>query len=240
MSFVHFIYIQSSKANIKLAEEKVTKLREIIRTTPGLTRGLFYLPTTAKDYYTDDGPSPRLALQLYYDDLESLEKTISANGHLQKLNDSTLWAGLPDLRITHQVMYARDYSLDNNDEYADTEQPLCSYLVHYPGKAEDLNAWINYYLDHHPQILRTFPGCREMEVYTRVGWRDALGWEAVNYMQRNRLIFDNAEMLEAALNSPFRHESRADFEKFPNFSGSNIHFPMLTEDLDLQPDAKAL
>jgi uncharacterized protein (TIGR02118 family) len=233
MSFVHFVCIQSSSATIKLAEGKVTELREIVRATPGLRRGLFYLPTTAKDYYTDDGPSPRFALQLYYNDLETLEKTISAQGHLQKLNDSTHWAGLPDLRITHQVMYARDYSLSNIHEQRNTDEPLCSYLVHYPGKAEDLNAWINYYLDHHPQILRTFPGCREMEVYTRVGWRDALGWEAVNYMQRNRLIFDNAEVLEAALNSPFRHDSRADFEKFPAFTGSNIHFPMLTEDLDL-------
>ena len=236
MSFVHFIFIQSSSAKIKLSKEKVTQVREIVRATPGLTRGLFYLPTTANDYYTDDGPSPRLALQLYYNDLEVLEKTISEKGYLQRLNDLTLWTGLDGLRITHQVMYARDYSLSKADEHSETDEPLCSYLVHYPGKAEDLNAWINYYLDNHPQILRTFPGCREMEVYTRIGWRDALGWEAVNYMQRNRLIFDNAEVLEAALNSPFRHKSRADFEKFPAFTGSNIHFPMLTEDLNLQPE----
>ncbi len=233
MSFVHFIYIQSSDASIFLSEDVVTKLREMIRPTPALKRGLFYLPATANDYYTDDGASPRFALQLYYDDLETLEKTICAGGHLQQLTDTALWVGLSDLRITHQVMYARDYTLAKAVKHTESDEPLCSYLVHYPGKADDLNEWLNYYLDHHPQILRTFPGLREIEVYTRVGWRDALPWEPVNYMQRNRLIFDNANALEAALNSPIRHESRADFEKLPPFTGSNVHFPMLTEDLDL-------
>jgi len=233
MSFVHFVYIQSNDATTFLSPEIVVQIREIVLATPGLTRGLFYLPAQAQDYYTDDGPSPRLALQLYYNDLEKLEKTICADGHLQMLTDSALWAGLSRLRITHQVMYARDYTLPSTANVPKTDEPLCSYLVHYPGKADDFNAWLNFYLDNHPQILRTFLGCREMEVYTRVDWRDALAWESVNYMQRNRLIFDNAAALEAALNSPIRHKSRADFEKFPPFTGSNIHFPMLTEDLDL-------
>ena len=236
MSFVHFIYIQSSTATAFLSPEIVTQLQQIVRATPALTRGLFYLPAKAQDYYTDDGPSPRLALQLYYSDLETLEKAICTGGYLQILTDSALWIGLPGLRITHQVMYARDYTLLDTADLSDTGEPLCSYLVHYPGKADDLNNWLNYYLDHHPQILRTFPGLREIEIYTRVSWRDALPWESVNYMQRNRLIFDNAAALEAALNSPIRHESRADFEKFPHFTGSNIHFPMLTEDLNLLPE----
>jgi hypothetical protein len=34
--------------------------------------------------------------------------------------------------------------------------------------------------------------------------------------------------LTAALNSPVRHEMRADFKQFPPFSGANTHFPMLT------------
>ena len=235
MSLVHFVYIQSNDANTFLSAKIVAQIRQIVIATPGLSRGLFYLPAQAQDYYTDDGPSPRLALQLYYNNLEMLEKTICAKGHLQMLTDSELWTELPGLRITHQVMYARDYTLPSTANLAETDEPLCSYLVHYPGKADDLNNWLNYYLDHHPQILRTFPGLREIEVYTRVGWRDALPWESVNYMQRNRLIFDNATALEAALNSPIRHKSRADFEKLPPFTGSNIHFPMLTEDLDLLP-----
>ena len=231
MSFVHFITVQSSDNSARLSSDNTETIKKIVSTTPGLTRALFYSPASARDYYTDDGAAPCLALQLYYDDIESLEKPICASGHLQALRDAKIWSALPDLRISHQAMIVRDYSLPGSTATSGSADALCSYLVHYPGQAEDFNTWLNFYLDHHPQILRTFEGLREIEVYTRVDWRDTLDWERVEYMQRNRLIFDSADALEAALNSPVRHQSRADFEQFPPFTGSNIHYPMLTEEL---------
>ncbi|MFB9947979.1 hypothetical protein ACFFP0_03915 [Rhizobium puerariae] len=236
MPFCHFVYVQSDDPQFELAPEKIEAARAIVQGLPNLRRGLFFLPARARDYYTDDGPSPRLALQLYYDTLEALEHTISAQGPLRKLADPALLGDVPGLRVTHQAMYARPYDvLDDVHRPDGTEKP-CSYLVHYPGTAEDFNAWLDYYLDHHPQIMKTFPRIREIEIYTRVGWRDRMRWERVDYMQRNRLIFDSAAALEAALNSGVRHDMRADFEKFPPFTGSNIHFPMLTEELVGNPE----
>ena len=52
--------------------------------------------------------------------------------------------------------------------------------------------------------------------------------ERAAYMQRNKVVFDNAAGLTAALNSPIRHEMRDDFNKFPPYEGSNIHYPMAT------------
>ncbi|NKB36025.1 MAG: hypothetical protein GKR93_02495 [Gammaproteobacteria bacterium] len=231
MSFVHFVTVQSSDPAAQLASEKIEQIKNIVRATPDLSRALFFLPTKARDYYTDDGASPSLALQLYYKNIESLERPICDMGNLQAIGDSKLWNGIPDLRISHQAMTARDYTLTSARAASNSTETLCSYLVHYPGQAEDFNTWLNFYLDHHPQILRTFEGLREIEVYTRVDWRDTLGWDRVEYMQRNRLIFDSVSALEAALNSPVRHKSRADFEQFPTFTGSNIHYPMLTEEL---------
>ncbi len=231
MSFVHFISVQSSDASARLAPASIEQIKKIVRATPELNRALFFLPTKARDYYTDDGASPCLALQLYYENIEALEKPICARGSLQALADAKLWSEIPDLCITHQAMTARDYTLRKAQSVSNTAETLCSYLVHYPGQAEDFNVWLNFYLDHHPQILRTFEGLREIEVYTRVDWRDTIGWERVEYMQRNRLIFDSTQALEAALNSSVRHKSRADFEQFPPFTGSNIHYPMLTEEL---------
>ena len=230
MKLTHFIYVESGDSG-SLPQDAVNRLRELLASCPGLTRALFYLPATAKDYYTDDGPSPALALQLYYADIETLERNIGAGGYLQEFAHPEYWEALPGLRITHQAMLVRDFSLAGREQLVEPSASLCSYLVHYPGEAEDFNAWLNFYLDNHPQILRTFPGLREIEVYTRIDWRDSLPWERVHFMQRNRLIFDSAEALEGALNSPVRHQSRADFENFPPFTGSNIHFPMLTEEL---------
>ncbi len=229
MSFTLFVHVETSDNSRVLPPEADERVRSILRDVPGLKRALIHRPTTARDYYTDDGASPRLALQLYFDRLEWLEAAVGPHGALQALATPSLWATLPDLRITHQVMYARPYPVLDAVYRPDGDEPPCSYLVHYPGAAEDFNRWLDYYLDHHPQIMKRFPRIREIEIYTRVGWRDSLPWERVDYMQRNRLIFDSAGALEAALHSPVRHDMRADFEKFPPFTGSNVHYPMHTE-----------
>jgi hypothetical protein len=102
----------------------------------------------------------------------------------------------------------------------------CQFLVLYPGRAENLDEWLAYSLAHHPQIMKFFDGVREIEIFTRVDWIDAMPWPRVRYMQRNKLMFDSAEAITAAMNSPVRHQMRADFERFPPFEGSNILHPM--------------
>ncbi len=50
----------------------------------------------------------------------------------------------------------------------------------------------------------------------------------VAHMQRNKVVFAHAQALSAALLSPVIHEMRADFHRFPPFSGGNVHYPMST------------
>jgi hypothetical protein len=53
-------------------------------------------------------------------------------------------------------------------------------------------------------------------------------------MQRNKVVFDSAEALVRALNSPVRGEMRADFHKFPPFEGDNVHYPFAT--VEIRPE----
>lgn len=76
--------------------------------------------------------------------------------------------------------------------------------------------------------MTRFPGIRRVEVCTRIDWCGALPWTRVDHMQRNKVVFDDAAALTAALNSPVRHEMRADFADFPPFTGPVSHFPMTT------------
>lgn len=228
MSFVHFTYFLTDTPGVPLPEAEVDAVRDTVRTLPGVKRAMLYSPAKARDIYTDDGPSPSMALQLYYDDLPTLEATLRDGGALCSM------AGSLSIReVNHQVMVGRPFPVDDATWHRDGDAPRCGYLVHYPGKAKDLNAWLDHYLDHHPQIMRTFPRIREIEIYTRTDWRDTLNWTQVHYMQRNRLIFDSEAALEAALQSEVRHHMRADFEAFPEFTGENLHYPMHLEDLAL-------
>ena len=43
--------------------------------------------------------------------------------------------------------------------------------------------------------MAEFPGIRELEVYTRLDWVSLLPWTRLNFMQRNKVVFDSADAL---------------------------------------------
>lgn len=197
-------------------------LRPLLASVPGLAQALVYTPARARDQYNADEAAPALGLQLEFPRLEALEAASAAGGALQSLTVPSLKGA----RVTQQAMYVRTYSVD--DPKVRGERP-CSYVVHYPGPAADMNAWLGHYIAGHPPVMRKFPGIRHIEILTRVDWVTALPFTPVAHMQRNRVMFDSAEALEAALQSEVRHELRADFHTFPPFEGGNHHYAMLTE-----------
>lgn len=207
------------RQNGAVSAEDVARIAAVLRATPGVTRALVHTPAQTHDPYLDDGAPPALVLQLYWHDLAALD---AAQRHLHALT-----AGLPSLRdaaVTQQAMLARSFPVPEPRGVDRT----CTYLVSYEGEAEDLDAWVTHYTMHHTAVMARFPGIREIEVCTRLDWQGALPWPVVNHMLRNKVVFDDPAALTAALNSPIRHEMRADFALFPKFTGSVTHFPMHT------------
>lgn len=227
MSFVHIVTYRNADSAARISDQDYQAIEALVLATPGLQRANFHLPSSAKDYYTDDGHSPQLVIESYFNDLLVLERNLAGDGHLQVLAQTT-WPSLSSATIEHQVMFSRAYPVAKPSSIDASAAPRCSYLVHYPGYADNFFEWLNYYLDHHPQIMARFPEIRAIEIYTRVDWLDSLGWTRANYMQRNKQVFDSPASLTAALNSDIRHDMRTDFEKFPTFHGSNRHFAMIT------------
>jgi uncharacterized protein (TIGR02118 family) len=162
-----------------------------------------------------------LGLQLDFADIANLEAAVAPTGHLQAL--ASLISGA---EVAQQAMLTRRFPVP--DPTFPVPEPHCTYLVSYEGEAEDANVWLAYYIAHHPPIMARFPGIREIEICTRIDSCGFLPFRRVNYLQRNKVVFDSPEALTAALNSPVRHEMRADFKKFPPYTGANTHFPMLT------------
>jgi hypothetical protein len=204
------------------------RLAAFLKATPGLRKGLVFTPERAHDPYADDGPSPPLALELYFDALPALEAALAPGGHLQRLAEPLTLPGLAGAHATQQAMVARSFPVPNpRFETAPGALP-CTYLVHYPGAAQDLDAWLAYYIAEHPRVMARFPGIREIEICTRLDWCGFLPWPRVHHMQRNKVVFDSAAALTAALNSPVREEMRADFAKFPPFTGGSRHHALAT------------
>lgn len=199
-----------------------------VAATPGLRRGLIYTPSQTHDPYLNDGPSPPLALQLEFPGIAALEAALAPDGHLQALAQPDALASLRGATVTQQAMLLRDFPVPDAAFRTPRDEPACSYLVAYDGTAPDMNAWLHHYITQHTVVMARFPGIRRIEVGTRLDWCGFLPWPRATCMLRNRVVFDSQAALTAALNSPARHEMRADFQRFPPFSGSVTHFPMAT------------
>lgn len=214
-------------ATSQSAGEKV-KLDELLRSTRKLRKVLLHSPASTSDPYVKDGPSPSLVLQLYFAELPELEAALSRTGQLRALTSGQEFPALAQADLGQQAMLVRAFVVPDPAFKTAAGEPHCSYLVSYEGEAEDLNAWHAHYLEHHTRHMARFPGIRELEVYTRLDWVSRQPWTRLNYMQRNKVVFDSPEALHRALNSPVRHEMRADFKAFPPFTGPNNHYAMAT------------
>lgn len=191
-------------------------LDPLLAEIPGLARALVHRPASAHDPYLHDGAPPSLALQLYFNEIAALEA--ACTGPLQAL--APLLAN-----ATQQAMLVRQHKVSNP---APLPPEHCTYLVAYEGPANDLPAWHAHYLAHHPAIMARFPAIREIEIYTALDTAAGLPFPRATCIQRNKVVFDTPAALTAALNSPIRHEMRADFAQLPPFTGAVTHFPMQT------------
>lgn len=218
----------SFKSRTEPTADEIAKIDESLRTTPRLAKALMHTPAATHDPYVKDGPSPSLVLQLYFAELPDLEAALSRNGSLFGLSAHTDLPAIAGATATHQAMVVRSFAVPEPGFRTPPGEPHCTYLVSYEGEADDLNAWHTHYLENHTRHMAMFPGIRELEVYTRLDWVSALPWPRVNFMQRNKVVFDSEDGLDRALNSPVRHDMRADFKTFPRFTGLNTHYAMAT------------
>jgi hypothetical protein len=225
------------RANPSACVSETAKLDGILRATPGLHKAVIHAPARADDPYLDDGPPPQLVLQLYFAELVELEAALARDGHLGVLMSRREFPGLADADVTQQAMLVRSFPVSKPTFKSTREEPHCTYLVSYEGEAEDLNAWLDHYLGKHTKHMASLPGIRELEVYTRLDWVGFLPWPRVNFMQRNKVVFDSADALAHALNSPVRHKMREDYRGFPAFSGPNTHYAMASR--VLHPHSRA-
>jgi hypothetical protein len=212
----------------EISPSEMAKLDGVLHATPKLTKALVHTPASTSDPYVKDGPAPSLVLQLYFADLPELEAALARSGHLSVLLSRSEFSALALAEIAQQAMLVRRFAVPDPALRTADGEPYCTYLVSYEGEAEDLNAWHAHYLANHTRHMAAFPGLRELEVYTRLDWVGMLPWRRLNFMQRNKVAFDSPQALHLALNSPVRHEMRADFKTFPRFTGPNKHFAMAT------------
>ena len=209
----------------RASDADVARAAEIVKSIPDLRRGLVFTPEAAADPFVEYPPPPQLALQLYFDTIAALEAAAGPRGPLQAL---TTLSSVAMSDASQQAMLVRAYPVPDPVFRTPAGGFPCSDIIHYPGKAEDLNAWLAFYFASHVPMMKKLPGLRELELYTRIDWVSALPWPKAEHMQRNKVVFDSPAAMRAAFESPVRAEMRQDFLSFPPFTEGNRHNPMAT------------
>src|SRR5262249_13155476 len=85
--------------------DELAGLADFLAATPDLRQALIFTPSHTSDPYLDDGPPPRLAMQLYFDDIAALETATC--GHLRDLAGHAALRPLASARATQQAMAVR-------------------------------------------------------------------------------------------------------------------------------------
>lgn len=230
--FCLFLTFRHDDAALRLGPSAAWALERALLAIDDLHEARILTPAQARDRYYDDGPSPVLALQLYFERLEMLERAAGPGGALGEITGS-LADLLGGVTGTHQAMWSRPIAIPGaqDPQRGESDEVRCAFMVHYDGEPSDVNEWHSFYFGHHAPIMVTFPDVREVEICTRVDWVDSLPTQRVSYFQRNRIVFDSPAALEAALASETRERMKQDRERFPEFSGRSLHVPMLVRRL---------
>ncbi len=231
VNFCHFFLFHDRTGRVDVSPDDVRRLASLVAGVAGLGHALIHQPADATDPFLDDGAQLRLAVQMYFAELPALEAALGTASGLHALADPATLSSLRGAQATQQSMLIRPFPVPQPrpQEPGDTRG---TYLVAYDGRADDLNAWLSHYLDHHPPIMARFPAIREIEIYTRLDWRGAVPIARADCLQRNKVVFDSPAALDAALHSPVRQAMRDDYHALPAFAGTNTHDALLTHRIE--------
>lgn len=225
------LFVTWTATEAGLSAPDLSRLEKILAVLPGLRGGAVLTPAEpAGDHpFAADGRGPALVLQLDFASADARTTAISAAGALRPLCNPDALPSLAGARISHQPMTGRDFPVADPAVRLVPGALPCTFLVEYPGTADDLPTWLDHYDANHPPIMARFPGIRAVATFRPLeSWDSGLPWERGAAMQRNKVVFDSADDLVAALGSPVMAEMRADAATFPPYRPRATHHAMDT------------
>ncbi len=189
---------------------------------PGLTAFDLYVPAAGrpKDPMADDCSGPLLLIMLEFSSVATLEQAARSQEFAAPL--STLPAGLI---LSADALERRSYPVSGETAAAPLSARF-SYCVRYHRPAEDEARFVDFYLTNHQPLLARLPNVRNVICYLPLQGINPPSLQSADYMLGNEVVFDTMEAFNAAMASEQRRELRADFARFPRFTGPNTHYPM--------------
>ena len=226
MSVTWYCFFDHGDSTRTLSDADRRKAVDAVRGSPHFQAAYVHTPSSAPHPHADGDVAPLLALELEFANVTDCERALRHDTRLGRLADPGFVPSLAGSTVSQQGMLRRSYAVADPGNGSATG--LCTYLVHYPGPAEDERAWLDHYLVRHAPLVADLPGVRTVTVDTPAVIASGLPFRFSGALLRNKAVFDSAEALSVALSSPGRDALRADAAAFPEFVGGSVHVPMET------------
>ena len=226
MSVTWYCFFHGGSSTGGLSDAERGRVAEAVGGAPNLRAAYVHTPSPAPHPYAGEDIAPAQVLELEFADVADCESALRQDGGLRRLADPSFLPGLAGAAVSQQAMLRRSYAVP--DPAPDGATGWCSYLVHYPGPAEDQQAWLDHYTASHAPLMCTLPGVRAVAVDTPAVVVSGLPFRFAGALLRNKVVFDSARALSTALSSPAREALRADVGLFPTYTGGSVHVPMET------------
>ena len=227
------LFVIYRDAEAELSDADLESVASVVRALPGLQEGLAFTPMAAGEQpFAKDGRGPPLVLQLDFATAQDLDAALAGASPLAQIVRPGALPSLAKAAVACQRMIGRRFATPDPVFRRAPGALPCTFLVDYPGTADNLEAWLDHYDAYHPPIMTRFPAIREVATFRPAPEAaNDLPCGRATSMQRNKVAFDSSEALVAALASSVMAEMRADSAAFPPYSQRATHFVMATVDL---------
>ena len=226
MSVTWYCFFHHGDSTRSLSDADRRKAVDAVRISPDLQAAYVHTPPSAPHPRAGEDVAPALALELEFANVTDCERALRQDTGLGRIADAGFVPSLAGASVSQQGMLRRHYAVA--DPASHTATSLYTYLVHYPGPAENEQAWLDHYMVKHAPLVANLPGVRAVTVDTPAVIVSGLPFRFSGALLRNKAVFDSAEALSVALSSPARDALRADVAAFPEFLGGSVHVPMET------------
>jgi len=222
MTIAVFINLWAAEADSsELRQKFLQQPLAYLKTAPGVESIDLYLPAGGDVPQFDDGVPPAMIIQADLPDAASA-RALSQDGRFLRLvaNESVYSAQVE--KISVDVLETVHFPIPGH-QTPPARTATMSFVVRYYGPAEDEAEFVRFYTEHHPLLLATFPGIRNVLCYLPPGWQLTHEVTDSRVILGNEVVFDDLAALNRALASDVLPKLRAEGKQFAKFGCSTHH-----------------
>jgi len=227
MTIAMFTTVWAAEADQgKLRRDFLAQPLTFLKTVPEVRSVDLYAPAIGDVPQFDDGAPPALIIQIDMNNTADA-RTLAGAAQFQSLIAAKSAYSAPIEKVSVDILQTVHFPLPGHQTPPARTAPL-SFVVRYYGPNDDVAAFVRFYTEHHPLLLATFPGIRNVLCYLPPDWQSTGKVTDSRVILGNEVVFDDLAALKRALASDVLPRLQAEGRTFAKF-GSSTHHAMQRE-----------